>query len=114
MQLRNRFMSVAAALSAVTGIVLGLPDTASASTATVSCALGHFCGVDNGGNRIDYYRCHVNYAVELWGLGEYNNNNQTGGAWVGFYDANGNLLRASGPGHMYINWDPIYSVTLCV
>lgn len=112
-KIRRRLTSGAAACTVATGLVLGLPSPASATTTTIPCASGHFCGQDTYFNRIDYYKCGIKYPVELWGAGEAYNHQTPPRPFVTFYDANDQFLSVSGPGSWYQDWGPVYSLVLC-
>ncbi|MFG2480915.1 hypothetical protein [Streptomyces fagopyri] len=95
------------------GATIGAAQMSEAAPANLSCAYGHFCGVDDLGNRFDVSKCGVRVPIGLSGPGEMFNN-QTPGTYANWYYANGNWAGTIAPGaHSYIDWTPIWYVQPC-
>ncbi|MER5509391.1 hypothetical protein ABT052_29250 [Streptomyces sp. NPDC002766] len=109
---RKLNLALAASLLAV-GATLGTAQASEAAPANLSCAYGHFCGVDDYGHSFDVYKCGVRTPIGLSGPGEMFNN-QTPGTYATWYYANGNWAGTVKSGaHAYIDWTPIWWVQAC-
>jgi hypothetical protein len=113
MSLRRK-LNLALATSLLTvGVTLGTAHVSEAKPATISCAYGHFCGVDWTGNRFDIYKCGPKVPIGLSGPGEFFNN-QTPGTSVTWYDAGGWATGGASSGASgYIDWTHIWYVKAC-
>ncbi|MDH6522541.1 hypothetical protein M2163_000949 [Streptomyces sp. SAI-135] len=109
---RKLNLALAASFLAI-GATLGTAQVSEAKPATISCAYGHVCGVDNYGHRFDFSACGRNEPIGLSGPGEFFNN-QTPGTWVKWLRSDGSTYGADAAGqHGYIDWTPIWWVRAC-
>ncbi|MGW6792414.1 hypothetical protein [Streptomyces chartreusis] len=103
---------LAASLLAIAA-TLGTAQVSDAAPANLSCAYGHFCGVDDYGHSFDVWKCGVRVPIGLSGPGEMYNH-QTPGTNATWYYANGQWVGVIVSGaHAYIDWTHIWYVQAC-
>ncbi|WP_329557401.1 hypothetical protein [Streptomyces sp. NBC_00696] len=110
----NRKLNIALTTGLLSiGVTLGTAQLSEAAPATISCAYGHVCGVDDAGRRFDFSICGRNEPLALSGPGEFFNN-QTPGTAVHWLNADGSIYGGAAAGaHGYIDWTHVWFVRAC-